>query len=107
MESFYSCASFLSSADQGFAASGLLPECVTTGLMLDSHARGLDARLQTLDHVPLPVGNAWPNKLGEGLTEGLIRSSFDLGQGSGSREGLGGTLRNFVDSALLGGMRPG
>jgi hypothetical protein len=88
MESFYSCASFLSFVEHGFAASGLLPECRTAGLLLDSHARG-PALLPSLDHVHMPVGAAWTNCSSGGRDDGFLSSAFDLGQGSSLRGGKG------------------
>jgi len=71
MESFYSCASFLSSVDQGFAASGLLPDWRISGLSMDSHARG-PALLPTLDLVPMHVGEAWTNGSSWGGMNGFL-----------------------------------
>ena len=95
MESFYSCASFLSYTDQDFAASGLLPDCRMAGPGRD--------RLPALDPAPVPVGIACSNILEMGMTEALIRSSFDFGQGNCSRGGVGDTNRGYVDCVLLGG----
>jgi len=93
MKPFYSCASFLSYADQGFAASGLLPDCRTAGLSMDSHARGPDL-LPSLDPVPVPVGDAWTNGSSGGRDEWLFSSAFDNDQGSSLRRG-GGHFQGF------------
>ena len=95
MVSFYSCASLLSSANQGFAARGL-PR--------DSHARG-PALLPALEPVHEPVGDASVNVFWGGRGEWLMSSAFDPGQG-GVRGGVGLTLSGTVDSALSYGMMP-
>ena len=98
MEFFFSCASFLSSIDQGSATSGLPPDCRRAGPGTD--------RLPALDHAPVPVWFVGSNRGMEGMTEGFIRSSSVLDQGNCSRGGVGDTHRGYVDSVLLGGTMP-
>jgi len=94
MESFYSCASVLSSADQGFAASGLLP---------DSHALG-PALLHALVHVHMLVGDASVNGILGERDECQMSLAFD--HGLGSVRGGGEILRGSVDYALRDGIMP-
>jgi len=98
MESFYSCASFLLSADHGFAASGLPPDCRTAGLRLDSHARILP--------VPVLVGDARTIGSSGGRVDGPLSYALDPGRGSNLRVGEGDILWGSVNSALLDGMMP-
>ncbi len=104
MESFFSCASFLSflsSGDLGFARIGLVPDSLALGPAL------LPAPARTL----IALGGASSRGIGVGLDAvGHMSSVFNPEQGSvpggGGGEWLSWVLP-FVDTALQDGMMLG